>query len=415
MKTDKFSDRVKKQIQPVIKNWPIKLGITLMLVAVIFAALIFFGTWGEADLSDEYNNGGSILIPTPSPASEPTPEATPEQTPDTTPDPDDATAPDDMPDETPEPLYDTDNPLTGLPMEESKTLQRPLAIVLSNYPAATLPMNGVSSADIIYEYPVEGGLTRMLALFQDFSSIPKVGSIRSARHYSVEIAESYDAIFVHAGGSPLAYSEIGERRITNFDEVQGTRREIFFRDRNRIDGRRVDHLHSLVTTGQRLIRWFPEYNFRKDHADNYKHGITFTDIGTPVDGDSAENITIRFSAAKTTSVIYNPSQNVYNLRQYGRDFIDANNNSKPGFTNVLILRTRVSDIPDDEAGRQDVVTTGRGSGFFICGGSYIEINWSRANKSSPFTYSHKDGTPLELGRGKTFIAIVSTGARINFS
>jgi len=393
-------------LRPVIDHYPYKASRLLLLLLSVCLALFITSSWNIVAL--EYPDT-SIAVPTPDPQSTPEPTPDPNPTPVPTPEP----TPDPTP--TPEPVFDGVNPLTGLPFPEEMERNRPLAVVLSNEVAA-LPMNGVFAADIIYEYPVEGGLTRMMALFQDFFSVEKVGSIRSARHYTAQLAASYDAIFIHAGGSqPLAYNEIKELGLVHFDEVGGTRREIFFRDRGRIGGRRVDNLHSVVTTGSRVSQRFPDYTFRKEHEDSFEHGLFFVDDGTPRDGSAAKEVQVRFSSGKSSTFIYDSAANVYHLRQYNRDFVDANNNRKPAFTNVLVIRTSVSGISGDTAGRQNVTTTGNGEGYFICGGRYIEINWSRANKRAPFVYTTKDGNELELGRGKTFVCIIPNRMNVDFS
>ena len=305
------------------------------------------------------------------------------------------------------------NPLTGMPMDSGKTKIRPLAIVLGNT-ADAMPMNGVSQADIIYEVPVEGGYTRMLAIFQDFFYVEKVGSIRSARHYTAQITESYDAIFITAGTSPQALAEVRERGIPHLNEVEGPNREIFFRDRNRVDGRRLESLHSVVTTNERVMQWLPEYDFRLLHDANFKQTLSFVDDGTPSGGGAADEVSVRFSAGKTTTFIYNDESKAYNVRQFNRDFIDANDNSHAAFANVLILKTSVTPIPGDDSGRVNVETVGEGEGYFVNGGRFIQINWSRADKSSPFVYTLRNGSDLELGRGSTYICIIPTNMSATF-
>jgi len=392
-------------VKPLIKSNQIKKTILIILVLFVFIAVFSTSTWSIVEVP-EPDPDISISLPTPKPYQPDDEEPTPE------PDEPDDEEPTPEPEPTPIPEGTPLNPLTGIPMDEEKIHNRPLAVVLNNIPEA-LPMNGVSDADIIYEVLVEGGLTRMLALYQDFTNVKKAGSIRSARHYTAEITESYDAIFISAGGSPQAYKEITARGIPHLDEVAGRRREIFFRDRSRIGGRRVENLHSVVTTGERVSEWLPKYGFRTEHEDDFDLGLVFIDNATPADGSSASNISVSFSAGKSTSFIYNADKKGYHLRQYNRDFIDANDNSLPLFTNVIILQTSITGIPNDEAGRRNVVTSGEGTGYFACGGKYVEINWSR-ERSSPFVYTHKDGTPLELGRGKTFICLVSRSTVARF-
>jgi len=297
------------------------------------------------------------------------------------------------------------NPLTGEVMDLGLAQQRPIAVVLNNI-SDSLPHNGVSKADIIYEYPVEGGLSRMLALYQDFSDVGMVGSIRSARHYTVQLANSYDAILVGAGRSSQAAEEVRALGIPFLNEVEGPERDIFFRDRSRIPGRRVDNLHAVVTTGERMMQWLPEYNFRLEHESSYEHMISFTEDGTPENGSNANQVVAHLSTGKSSAFYYDAEKGTYHMHQYNRDFTDANDDSRPGFTNVLIIKTSVTNIQGDASGRVNVTTTGMGDGYYINGGKFIEINWSRSDISSPFHYTQKNWAPLDFGIGKTFICIV---------
>jgi len=394
-------------IKPIIKNRPFQRYIILILVIIVLFTLFLTSALGNVQ---EYDPDAALAAHTPE-LSDSTEEPTP--TPENITDPDSNPGNLSEPQPTPEPVKDSVCPLTGIPMAESVTKNRPLAISLSNVPEA-LPMNGVSQADIIYEVLIEGGHTRLLAIFQDFSNVPKVGSIRSARHYTAEIAHSYNAIFITAGGSPLGYAEIREQGITHMDEVGGSRREIFFRDRNRVPNMRFESLHSVVITNDRVARWFPEYDFALVHNANFEQGLTFVENGTPANGTRAVDIAVKFSAHRTTDFTYDAVENVYHMRHFNRDFIDANNDEKPGFTNILIISTQVSALGDG-TDRRNVVTIGNGEGYFINGGKYIEINWFRADKDAPFVYTHKDGTPLELGRGKSYICVIPTNMNPTFS
>jgi len=316
---------------------------------------------------------------------------------------------------TPDPDRNTDgiSPLSGLPMDERFIRNRPLAVVINCMPEA-LPANGISEADILYEYLVEGGWTRMLAIFQDASHIDLIGSIRSARHYTVQLAEGHDSILVCAGRSPQAQREMSSLGLPVLNEVEGPHRDIFFRDRNRVPNQRVSLLHSVVISGERIREWLPGYGFRLEHASDYKHTLSFIEDGTPQRGEAATEVEVRFSGAKITSFFYNADAGGYHVRQSNTDFIDANNNSRPVFANVLVLRTSISNIPDDNSGRINIETTGRGTGHFINGGKVTDINWIRTDVSSPFVFTLLDGTALYLGVGRTYICIVPTNARVTF-
>ena len=107
----------------------------------------------------------------------------------------------------PEPALPYVNPLTGEGCARDIAQKRPVAVMLNNLKKA-LPQLGVSQADIIYEAPAEGGITRMLAVFQSVEEVGNIGSVRSARDYYVSLAMGHDALYLHAGGSPGAYAAI---------------------------------------------------------------------------------------------------------------------------------------------------------------------------------------------------------------
>jgi len=390
-------------MQPVVRNNPWKQSVLLILIALVSLSLVAISAIGVFDFEPDDRFANVVLD---------NPEGEPDDD-DWVDEWDDEWV--DEPAPTPEPELDSFNPLTGLPLDEARTRDRPLAVSLSNVPEA-LPMNGVSEADIIYEVLVEGGLTRMLALFQDTMYVPKIGSIRSARHYTADIAHSYNAIFVTAGGSPQAYREVRAEGVTHLDEVGGTRREIFQRDRNRVPGRRFESLHSVVITGDRVRRWFPQYDFELQHDRNYELGLVFVEDGTPERGSIANDVVVNFSSGKSTTFKYSSSENAYHMRQFNNtEFVDANNNKKPAFTNILILHTRVTGIANDGSGRRNVETVGEGEGYFVNGGRYIEIDWFREDKEAPFVYTLKNGSILELGAGKTYICIIPTNMTATFS
>ena len=333
------------------------------------------------------------------------PSADPEPTPDPDPDPDPVLEPD-LP-------YDGPvNPLTGLPTETDLTNTRPLAFVINNIRVA-LPQLGISQADIIYETLVEGGITRMLALYQDVSEVGVIGSIRSSRLYFVDIVQSYDAIFMFGGGSPQAYSALRSRDITRCDGVAGPRPEVYYRDQHRRSS--MGSEHSLVTSGSRIMQHFPTYDIRFEHPDGYERALSFADDGAPAGGSPALDFSVSFSSSKTTSFKYNEDDKLYYLRQYDRDYIDGNDNTQLAFTNVLILRATVSRVRGDTEGRLDIVTKGSESGYFVCGGKYVEINWARADDESQFSYTQADGSELVFGRGKTYICIVPKDSNVIIS
>ena len=73
------------------------------------------------------------------------------------------------------------NPLTGLPSTSVVQNSRPVAVMINNH-LDSLPQYGITQADIIYEIPVEGGITRFMAVYENYSTVPNVCSVRSCRY-----------------------------------------------------------------------------------------------------------------------------------------------------------------------------------------------------------------------------------------
>ena len=124
------------------------------------------------------------------------------------------------PEPQPEPKFPYTNPLTGEGLNEDISGKRPIAVMFNNLRKA-LPQIGIAQADVIYEIVAEGGITRMMGVFQNLEGVGDLGSIRSARDYYVSLALGHDAIYIHAGGSPQAYDAFDSWGITHIDFVNG--------------------------------------------------------------------------------------------------------------------------------------------------------------------------------------------------
>lgn len=305
------------------------------------------------------------------------------------------------------------NPLTGEEVTEEVRARRPYAIMLNNLSAA-LPQHGNSQADIIYEVLAESGITRMLGVFQEVSDVGSIGSIRSARHYYIELAQGHDAVYIHAGGSPQAYNMLYSGVIDYVDGVNGSLGStVFYRD----SGRRSSgyaYEHTLFSSGELLTEHVDTLDsIRHTHEEGYEYPQTFVEDGTPA-GEAAMLIRATYKGGKKTSFQYDETLGKYLVFEYGGKYIDGNTSEQVGTENVLILFTDVNNIAGDNKGRINVRTTGEGDGFFACGGKYIPMKWSRENVESAFVYTLADGTPLELGIGNSYVCIMPTESEVEF-
>ena len=103
------------------------------------------------------------------------------------------------PEEPEEVIPENENLLTGVPdLSDGAIGKRPVAVMVNNIPAA-MPQYGVEEADLIFEIPVDGDQTRFMALYGDYTKVPKVCAIRSCRAYFPAISQGFDAFYVNWG------------------------------------------------------------------------------------------------------------------------------------------------------------------------------------------------------------------------
>lgn len=309
------------------------------------------------------------------------------------------------PSPTPEPFR---NPLTGEVIEEDISELRPYAVMHNNIKVA-LPQCGISKADILYEVLAEGDITRLEGIYSTLDGISAIGSMRSSRPYYIELALSYDAIYVHAGGSDQAYTDISVKGVDNIDGVRGAHSgEIFYRDPNRMAG---GSEHSLFTSAEKILEYTPKLGYEAKHTGSYDYGLSFTeepDLGSTA--AAATTVNVSFGGIKNTAFTYDAATGFYTGSQYGITLIDGNNNESVKLKNLLVLYAETRIL--DDYGRRAVELEGSGTGHFICEGKTIPIKWSRSGSGGIFKYTLENGTPLELAVGKSYIAIVPTGSTI---
>src|SRR5580700_3797512 len=108
-------------------------------------------------------------------------------------------------------------PLTGQPAPGGTVPQRPaMAVKIDNYPAGR-PQSGLDKADIVFEEPVEGGITRYAAVFQ-CQDAALIGPVRSARNIDIGIlGQLGNPLLAHGGGINPVLANINASPIVNVD------------------------------------------------------------------------------------------------------------------------------------------------------------------------------------------------------
>ena len=285
--------------------------------------------------------------------------------------------------------------LTGEWIDESFKDQRPLCCMIHNLEVA-MPQSSVGQADIIYEMEVEGGITRLMAVFHDYSALEKLGPIRSARHYYVQTAMEYDAIFAHVGQSIFAEDEIASSKINN---LNGLTNSMIFRDNTRVAP------DNAYTNSEKLADAISSKDYPTTHNESYdqKFFISKNDY-TPEDGTAANKVTTAYNEGRKPWFEYNKDDGLYYRFQYGDKQIDKETNEQLAFKNVIIQFTTQAPL---EGLLIDITLTGTNDGIYITNGQAIPITWEKDGIYGVCHYYTMDGEELKVNKGKTWITIFS--------
>ena len=303
----------------------------------------------------------------------------------------------------------------GMACTAAEQKKRPVAIMLNNL-KLQLPQYGLDYGQIFYECVTEGSITRLMMVTSKYENMPTVGSIRSSREIFVDSVPDYDAIFVHAGGSPGAYNEIAALALSNLDGANMYLPSTYFRDQWRLNNLGLEH--SLMTNGAGIVSGIEFKGYRTTLKDGYTPPFTFYD---PTEnhltgGSAAPHVRLWSTPIQTVDFVYDAATGQY-LRYHfnGTAHTDGNTGGQIAVKNVIVLYMDIGVIPGDEASRVAVTNVGSGTGYYMTNGQAKTISWSRASIYDTTHYSYPDGSPLILNAGKTFICIVEKGAGIDFN
>ena len=301
------------------------------------------------------------------------------------------------------------HPLTGEALTELCTT-RPVALVVGNSRGA-LPQKGIRNADIIYEIETEGGINRLLAIFTDLENLGTVGPVRSARTYFNHLSTSYDAPLLHCGGSPNAKKGMYDQthKLAQWNHIdQVSNGKYFFRDTERkSQGYKTEH--TLFTTGEKMMEGLAAKNFDMVKETGVDYGLQFAEKPA-LAGETANTVKIDFRGSRATEMVYDEVTGQYFATQWfkktEKTHIDAESGEQMHYRNVLVLLADQWTAKEGKTTRSYYQLTGKGKGYFACDGKIIPINWSHDKVTDHFVYTLEDGTPLTLGVGRSYIAIV---------
>lgn len=294
-------------------------------------------------------------------------------------------------------------------LEEEKEVQifkgndRPIAVMIDNHSDAW-PQAGLQKAYMVYEIIVEGGETRLMALFKG-ADVEKIGPVRSARHYFLDYAMENDAIYAHFGESPQASSDIKRYSI---DEIDGISEDgtTFWRVKDKAAP------HNAVTSIEKLKQSAKNKNYKmtsdKESVLNY-----VTDEVNLEDGQDAISITIPHSQLQTVKYVYDEENKVY--ERYARNDIQTDWDTEEPITTKNIIITFCDNYTLNDAenkGRQGLKNIGTFDGYYITNGKAIKIKCIKNARDEVTSYQDLQGNEINVNDGNTFVNICPITARV---
>ena len=311
---------------------------------------------------------------------------------------------------------------------------RPIAVMIDNHTKAW-PQANLNKAYLVYEIVVEGGETRLMALFKG-QNLEKIGPVRSSRHYFLDYALENDAIYVHHGWSPQAQSDIPKLGVNNINGIQESSKD-FWREK----GKSAPHNlftstasilkiaerkeYELTSSKESVLNYVADEFLLSDKYEKEKYDEDSANPTTQINNEeqtndeneeiviTANNITIPHSGLQKVRYEYNPETKTYT--RYARNKLQSDYITGDPVTtkNIIITMCDNYTLQDAEKkGRQGLKNIGTFDGYYITNGEAIKIKCTKSSREEQTAYKDLDGNEITVNDGNTFINIWATNAKI---
>lgn len=272
-------------------------------------------------------------------------------------------------------------------------------------------------ADVIYEYETESGQTRLLAVFADIPQVPEIGSVRSARILSTDLAAGTNSIFIHFGLNNRVPDEINAYGIDSIDgnnyckssgtsvngDITLSGNVFFWRDDVWKSKRDIEH--TAVTNGEQLLRAIEYKEISLDGETPELFDFVESDSESLVSGSACTDLKIYFSATNDdANYVYDNELKMYGKSQYnGTPQIDETTGAQIYVKNVFVLYANIQSHGDVTI---DAFLEDGGSGYYASEGKIIPITWTKDSPVSPIVILDASGAPVKVNAGNSYISIV---------
>ncbi|MCL6580921.1 MAG: DUF3048 domain-containing protein [Firmicutes bacterium] len=296
-------------------------------------------------------------------------------------------------------------PLCGLKTGTDAVLHRPLAVVVDNSTGGR-PQSGLGDACLVYELPVEGGITRFLAFFLH-TDAAAIGPVRSLRPYMLDLAMPLGAVMAHVGGSPAALAELASERpaAMSIDELE--KPQAFWRSSERRTPYNCFTSTSLQRSasrssgyeGTRLTRTTPAaFNFA---PPGEKPALP--------QGQSVGGFALHYTSTYRVTYDYDSSSGRWLRYVGGAAHKDAATGRQLGATTVIVLFVPTEAIAGDPEGRLAMDLDGGGQAWVFCAGQSFRVRWGKSGRLNPITFQDGQGNPLTLPAGPVWVLVAPPG------
>jgi len=280
---------------------------------------------------------------------------------------------------------------------------RPIAVMIDNHTGAW-PQAGLNMAYLVYEIVVEGGETRLMALFKG-QDIDKIGPVRSSRHYFLDYALENDAIYTHFGWSPQAESDIKSLSVNNINGITESSSS-FWRAKGKSSP------HNVVTSTEKLLQIAERKGYRTTSEQESVLNYTVEEVELE-EGISATTVTIPHSTSQKVQYKYNEETKKYT--RYARNKLQSEwyTGEEVATKNIIITFCNNYTLQDKEnKGRQGLYNIGEFKGYYITNGKAIEITCIKSTRTSQTVYKDLNGNEINVNDGNTFIHICPKTANV---
>lgn len=279
-----------------------------------------------------------------------------------------------------------------------ESTSRPYAIVINNSTAAVKVQTGLQNAYIVYEFPVEGGLTRLMALYKDVGDLT-IGTIRSSRHNFIDYALEHDAVFVHYGWSHYAKDDEYALQI---DFINGTLGGGPFWRNN---PENLASEHTVYTNTSKIKEYIASKNMRTTTNQGLVLNYNVNGVDLTKNGDCiiANKIFIPSNSIANTTYEYD-SENK-NYKRFVNESPNIDYYTKEQFTTKNIIIQKINTKMASDNYYWDLETIGTGDGYYITNGYAVPIKWNKESRTSKTKYTYLDGEEVLLNDGNTYIQL----------